>query len=189
MHSRERIQQALSHKEPDQVPFDLGGTGLSTIHVTAYQNLRHHLALPEIEPEVAFVPEQLVRVDEDLAKRLETDVRPVLPGAASSFEYVFRDEGDYEAYTDEWGIGWRMPREGGFYYDMYQHPLAAADSLEEMKAHPFPDPLDEGRFAPLREQAESARAAGKAVALAGLCAGIAEVYSWLRGSEEYYIDW
>jgi len=188
VNSRERIVHTLNHQEPDRVPFDLGGTGLSTIHVTAYKNLRHHLGLPEIEPEVAFVPEQLVRVDEDLAQRLEADVRPVLPETASSFEYVFRDEGNYEAYTDEWGISWRMPREGGFYYDMYQHPLATADSLEEMKAHPFPDPLDDGRFATLREQAEAAAPKGKAVALAGPCAGIAEVYSWLRGYEEYYVD-
>jgi uroporphyrinogen decarboxylase len=188
LHSRERVCWALSHQEPDRIPLDLGGTGLSTIHITAYHNLRHHLGLPEIEPDVAFVPEQLVRVDEDLAQRLEADVRPVLPGTASSFEYVFRDEGDYEAYTDEWGIGWRMPREGGFYYDMYQYPLAAAQSLEEMKAHPFPDPLDDGRFATLRAQAEAAVAKGKSVALAGPCAGIAEVYSWMRGYEEYYVD-
>jgi uroporphyrinogen decarboxylase len=188
LHSRERVCWALSHQEPDRIPLDLGGTGLSTIHITAYHNLRHHLGLPEIEPDVAFVPEQLVRVDEDLAQRLEADVRPVLPGTASSFEYVFRDEGDYEAYTDEWGIGWRMPREGGLYYDMYQHPLAAAQSLEEMKAHPFPDPLDDGRFATLRAQAEAAVAKGKSVALAGPCAGIAEVYSWMRGYEEYYVD-
>jgi len=188
MDSRTRVSQTLNHQEPDRIPFDLGGTGLSTIHVTAYQNLRHYLGLPEIETEVAFLPEQLVRVDEDLARRLEADVRPVLPGTASAFEYVFRDEGDYEAYTDEWGIGWRMPREGGFYYDMYRHPLAGADSLEQMKVHPFPDPLDDSRFAPLRAQAEAAAAGGKAVALAGPCAGIAEVYSWLRGYEEYYID-
>ena len=188
MNSRTRVVQALDHQEPDRIPFDLGGTGLSTIHVTAYENLRRHLRLPKIEPEVAFVPEQLVRVDEDLAQRLDADVRPVLPGTTSSFKYVFRDKGDYEAYTDEWGIGWRMPVDGGFYYDMYHHPLAAADSLEEMKAHPFPDPLDDGRFAPLLAQAEAAAAAGKAVALAGPCAGIAEVYSWLRGYEEYYID-
>jgi uroporphyrinogen decarboxylase len=188
MNSRERVVQALNHQEPDRVPLDLGGTGLSTIHVTAYRNLRRHLGLPEVEPHVAFVPEQLVRVDEDVAERMQADVRPVLPGTASTFEYVFHDEGDYEAYTDEWGIGWRKPVDGGFYYDMYQHPLAEANSLDELKAHPFPDPQDDGRFAPLREQAEAARAEGRAVALAGPCAGIAEVYSWLRGYEEYYID-
>jgi uroporphyrinogen decarboxylase len=188
MTSRARVLSALNHQEPDRIPFDLGGTGLSTIHVTAYCNLRRHLGLPEVQPQVAFVPEQLVRVDEALAQRLEADVRPVLPGTASSFEYVFRDEGDYEAYTDEWGIGWRKPVDGGFYYDMYHHPLADASSLDELEAHPFPDPLDDGRFATLRSQAEAAAAKGKAVALAGPCAGIAEVYSWLRGYEEYYVD-
>jgi uroporphyrinogen decarboxylase len=188
MNSRERVQRALNHREPDRVPFDLGGTGLSTIHVTAYRALRRYLELPEVAPQVAFVPEQLVRVDEDLAERLQADVRPVLPGTSSTFDYRFRDEGSYQAYVDEWGIGWRMPLDGGFYYDMYRHPLADAGSPEEMEAYPFPDPLDDGRFAPLRAQAEAAVAAGKAVALAGPCAGIAEVYSWLRGYEEYYID-
>ena len=110
------------------------------------------------------------------------------PGAASTFEYVFRDEGAYQAYTDEWGIGWHKPRDGGFYYDMYHHPLAAARSLSEFQAHPFPDPLDDRRFATLRSQAETAAAKGKAVVLAGPCSGIAEVYAWMRGFEQYYVD-
>ena len=186
--SRDRVLQALNHQEPDRIPFDLGGTGLSTIHVTAYQNLRRHLDLPEIEARIAFVAEQLVLVDDDLAQRLQTDVRAVLPGMASSFEYAFRDEGAYQAYNDEWGIGWRMPKRGGFYYDMYHHPLAGAATLDEFKKYPFPDPLDDGRFALLRAQAEVTVAQGKAVALAGPCAGIAEVVSWLRGYEQYYID-
>jgi uroporphyrinogen decarboxylase len=188
VNSRERVQLALGHREPDRVPFDLGGTGLSSIHVTAYENLRRTLGMPNVATRVAAVAEQLAMVDEDIAERLRTDVRPVLRGNASAFEYVYRDEGDYKAYTDEWGIGWRMPKDGGFYYDMYHHPLAHADSLDDLKAYPFPDPLDDGRFAPLRAQAEAAAARGKAVALAGPCAGIAEVYSWLRGYEEYYID-
>jgi uroporphyrinogen decarboxylase len=188
MDSRQRVVRTLNHQEPDRVPFDLGGTGLSTIHVTAYQSLRRHLGLPDVEPHVAFVPEQLVLVDQDLAQRLQADVWPVLPGTASTFEYLYRDEGDYQAYTDEWGIGWRMPKEGGFYYDMYYHPLAEADSLDEFINYPFPDPVDDARFEPLRAQAEAAVAEGKAVALAGPCAGIAEVCSWLRGYEQYYID-
>jgi uroporphyrinogen decarboxylase len=188
MISRARVLKALNHQEPDRIPFDLGGTGLSTIHVTAYEQLRRYLEMPRTEPHIAFVAEQLVLVDEDAAERLQTDVRPVLPGTSSRFEYVFRDEDLYEAYYDEWGIGWRKPKDRGFYYDMYHHPLADAKSLDELKAHPFPDPLDDGRFATLRSQAEAAAAKGKAVALAGPCAGIAEVYSWLRGYEEYYID-
>ena len=188
MNSHARAWQSLNHQEPDRILFDLGGTGLSTIHVTAYQNLRRYLDLPATEPHIAFIAEQLVRVDEDLAERLQTDVRLVLPGTAAAFEYALRDEGAYEAYTDEWGIGWRKPKDGGFYYDMYYHPLARADALDELKAYPFPSPLDDGRFASLRSQAEAAASKRKAVALAGPCAGIAEVYSWLRGYEQYYSD-
>ena len=186
--SAQRVRRALNHQEADRVPFDLGGTGLSTIHVTAYQNLRRHLDLPTIEPRIAFIAEQLVSVDEDLAERLHTDVRPVIPGSAAGFQYTMRDEGAYEAYTDEWGIGWHKPKDGGFYYDMYHHPLANATSLDELRAYPFPDPLDDGRFVNLRSQVETAISQGKAVALAGPCAGIAEIYAWLRGFEQYYMD-
>jgi len=31
--------------------------------------------------------------------------------------WSFEDLGEYEAYTDEWGIGWKKPKKGGFYYD------------------------------------------------------------------------
>ena len=188
MNSHARVWKSLNHQEPDRVPFDLGGTGLSTIHVTAYQNLRRYLGLPHVQVHLCAMAEQLALVDEDMAERLQTDVRLVLPDTASSFEYVFQDEGAYEAYTDEWGIGWHKPQDGGLYYDMYYHPLVMASSLDEFKAYPFPDPLDSRRFAALRSQAEAAASKGKAVVLAGPCAGIAEVYSWLRGYEQYYID-
>lgn len=188
MNSEERVRRALDHKEADRVPFDLGGTGLTTIHVDAYRKLRAYLGLPPVEVRILAQAEQLAVVDEDLAEQLDADVRLLLPGPASGFEYSFRDEGEYTAYTDEWGIGWRKPKEGGFYYDMYRHPLAGAQSLADLKAHRFPDPLDPGRFAPLRAQAEAARSKGKAVALAGPCAGVLEVYSWMRGYEGFYID-
>ena len=188
MDSRERVLLALSHGGADRVPFDLGGTGLSSIHVTAYRNLRAHLGLPAAEVRASHVAAQLAVVHDDVRARLTTDVYPVTPGMPRGFEYRLRDEGGYEGYTDEWGIGWRKPKDGGFYYDMYRHPLAGAATLGELKAFPMPDPLDEGRFARLREQAKHARALGKAVALAGPCAGIVEVYSWLRGYEQFYVD-
>ena len=73
--------------------------------------------------------EQLAVMDKDLADRLETDFRLVMPGLPvdSSMPSVTRR---YKAYTDEWGIGWRKPKDGGFYYDLYHHPLADADTLD-----------------------------------------------------------
>lgn len=188
LNARERLRCALDHRQPDRVPFDLGGTGLTTIHVDAYRRLRHHLGLAPVQVRILAQAEQLAVVDEDVAERLDTDVRLIRPGLASGFEYRFRDEGEYEAYTDEWGIGWRKPQEGGFYYDMYDHPLAGAESLSDLKAHRLPDPEDPRRFAPLRSQAESAVAKGKATVLAGPCPGIVEVYAWMRGYERFYVD-
>ncbi len=188
MNSHDRVWQSLNHQEPDRIPFDLGGTGVSMMHLKAYQNLRHHLGLPPVQARVAAVIEQLAFMDEDMAERLQTDIRIVLPDPSSHFEYVFRDEGAYDAFTDEWGIGWKKPKDGGFYYDMYYHPLARADSLADLRAHPFPDPLDDRRFATLRAQAEAAAAKGKAVVLSGPCSGIAEEYAWMRGFEQYYMD-
>ncbi len=188
MNSRERVRLALDHQEPDHVPFDLGGTGLSLIHVTAYKNLREYLNLPVGEPRISFMAEQLAVVEEDVAERLETDVVLVAPQPPADFEYVFRDEGDYEAYTDEWGIGWRKPKEGGFYYDMYIHPLADAESLEDFKAFKIPDAVDDHRFENLKRDAAAAVERGKAVALAGPCAGILEMVAWTRGFEQFYVD-
>jgi uroporphyrinogen decarboxylase len=188
MNPHERVRLALDHKEPDHVPFDLGGTSVSLIHLTAYKNLRKHLNLPVLKPRIAHMAEQLAVVEEDLAERLETDVVLVIPQPPADFEFVFRDEGNYEAYTDEWGIGWQKPKEGGFYYDMYIHPLANAEQLEDFKTFRFPDPLDDHRFQNLRRDAEAAVKQGKAVALTGPCSGILEMYAWTRGFEQFYVD-
>jgi uroporphyrinogen decarboxylase len=188
MNSRERVRLALNHEEPDHVPFDLGGTGLSLIHLTAYKKLREYLDLPIGEPRISFMAEQLAVVEEDVADRLQTDVAIVAPQPPRDFEFVLRDEGAYEAYTDEWGIGWRKPKEGGFYYDMYIHPLVDAKDLEDFKAFKFPDPVDDRRFENPRRDAEAATQRDKAVALAGPSSGILELYAWTRGFEQFYVD-
>ena len=188
MNSRERVTLALNHQEADHVPLDIAGTGVSQIHVTAYTNLRQYLKLPTREPNLIFVAEQLARFETDIAERLDTDFVFVLPQAPSTYQLEFHDEGAYEAYIDEWGIGWKKPKQGGFYYDMYYHPLATAETLADFKAYKLPDPLDERRYQKLRPEVEAAVARGKAVVLAGPGAGILETYTWLRGFEQFYID-
>jgi len=50
MTHRERVLTALAHKEPDQVPLDLGGSGYS-INDAHYFRLKEYLGLKEgIEP-------------------------------------------------------------------------------------------------------------------------------------------
>ncbi len=188
MNSRERVTLALNHREADHVPLDIAGTGVSQIHLTAYTHLRKYLKLPDRQLNIIFLAEQLARFEADIADRLETDFVFVLPQAPSNFEVVMRDEGAYEAFTDEWGIGWKKPKKGGFYYDMYHHPLANAETLADFRAYQLPDPLADQRYLNLRPEVEAARERGKAVVLAGPGAGILEIYTWLRGYEQFYID-
>jgi len=188
MNSQERVNLALNHQEADRIPLDIGGTAVSQIHVTAYTNLRKYLDLPARKPKIQLIPEQLAEFETDLANRLETDFQFVLPQGASTYERVFEDLGDYEAFTDEYGIGWKMPKKGGFYYDMYKHPLANAETLADFQAYKLPDPLDDHRYQNLRQDIEAAVARGKAVVLTGLGSGTLETYAWMRGFEQFYVD-
>ena len=45
MNSRERMQLALNHQEPDRVPLDLGGSSVTGMHVSTVYQLRQALAL------------------------------------------------------------------------------------------------------------------------------------------------
>lgn len=188
MNSRERVIQALNHQEPDHVPFDLGGTVATGIHKAAYSRLRQFLGLREIDIRTEDIIQQLATVDEDVMQLLQADCRNVAPRSSAIYNLELRDEGEYSAYTDEWGIGWRMPKAGGFYYDMYAHPLSGSDSLEAALHFDWPDPIDPHRFDGLHERARRAHAEGKVVILGGLCAGVTEMHSWLRGYVNYYTD-
>jgi len=188
MNSRDRILTALNHKEADYIPFDLGGMAQSGIHRTAYINLRRFLKLPEKESRLLNIITQVARQDKDFNERLKIDTQIVYGRWANNKEVTLRDKEDYHTYTDEWGIGRRMPKVGGYYYDMYAHPLDMNNVNEGLKTYIWPDPTDPKRFTGLEEEVKCARKNEKLVVLMGLCPGIVEMYSWLRGFENFYID-
>ena len=70
MNSRERVLLALNHKEPDRVPYDMGGTVVTGIQAKAYSRLRKYLGLPEQEIVIIDILQQLAQVDEDVTERL-----------------------------------------------------------------------------------------------------------------------
>lgn len=189
MESRERINLALAHKEPDHIPFDLGATVLTSIHVKSYQKLREYLGLPAVEPRIVDIFQQIVTVDDDLRDRLKVDVRDCAPRSSATFRIDIKEMEGYTYFYDEWGIGWKMPKEGGLYYDMFDHPLKNATSVAEVEKYPWPDPTDPARFAGLAERARHAAQVEKqAVFLGGLSAGIMEMAAWTRGFENYFSD-
>jgi len=111
-------------------------------------------------------------VDKDLHKVLETKVRGGRPNPQSSWQQVFRNEGEYRYCTDEWGITRRTPIEGSHYDDLCASPVAEAQTVADIECYTWPDPVDPARFTHLEAAALAARRAGKAFVLGGLPPGM-----------------
>jgi len=124
-----------------------------------------------------------------VADHLKVDIHNVAPRSSSKYNLHYRDEGEYTAYTDEWGIGWRSPKEGGLYYDMYSWPLESFETPEELEAsYTWPEAGDPNRVLGLRDRALETIDQGKAVVVGSLSAGVSEMHAWTRGFEKYFTD-
>ena len=188
MNSRERVLAAIEHREPDRIPFDLGGMAQSGMHAIGYRNLREHLGLPAKKARIQNINTQQACFDEDIQEKLSTDAVMINSDWASVEKSQVYDQGEYWGYLDDWGVKRRMPKNGGLYFDVCSHPLAGDGVLEKFKQYPWPDPVRDKRFGEFRGEARRARARGKFTVLMGLCPGIVEMYAWMRGFEDFYMD-
>jgi uroporphyrinogen decarboxylase len=192
MNSRERVLTALNHKEPDRVPFDMGGTVATGIQAKAYRRFRQYLGLPEKAVTIIDMLQQLALVEEDVMQRLGVDVYNVSPRSTASFKIEVKETPDkrYRYFYDEYQIGWRMPIDGGMYYDMFEHPLSGEITPESVDRYALPDPLDPARFSGLREASLKVLEQEKRALIVGnISAGIFELYLWTRGYKDGYADW
>jgi uroporphyrinogen decarboxylase len=123
---RQRLLTTLKHQEPDRVPIDLGGTDVSSICKNSYI---------------------------DLMRWLKRDPEPITVVNLVSWKLDIQDQGEYFEFKNEFGIGMRMPKEEGYYFDLYTHPLEelTQDSLINF---PWPDPTDASRWAEVGKRAK-----------------------------------
>ena len=137
MNPRERVTLALSHREPDRIPIDLGATIISSIVRTTYVQLKQQLGLPLEQIEMLDYVQQLPYVSEDLLQRFGVDFRMVqLPAATAAGVSIF-EEGNYYAFYDRWGSKLHMPKEGGFYFDWVDFPIKEP-TLAALDQYPWP---------------------------------------------------
>ncbi|MFO7615985.1 MAG: uroporphyrinogen decarboxylase family protein [Bacteroidales bacterium] len=188
--SYQRVIDALEHREPDRIPFDLGAAAVTGINIRALRNLKNYLGIKTdsfVKDEIT----QLADFDPFMAGLFKTDVGTVTPQAPSIAplrkESVL--EGKHYRLIDEFGIGWQMPVEGGLYYDQYHHPLAGAESARDIERYPWPDPLDPERFAGMDAQVgQVIDVDGKACFIERMSSGMWEHAMWMTGYEKFLID-
>ncbi len=188
--SNERVLAALEHREPDRVPLDLGGAEVAGINIHTMRRMRTHLGLDSNVELDSLVIQTGVMAD-DLIEVLGVDVKivrpndPTEPGLEQDLGLV----GEHFRYVDEFGIGWQMPAAGGHYYDLYLHPLADLETVEEIAHYPWPDMTDPIRTVGMAARARAiARDEQKAVFLGRASSGMWEHVMWMTGYEKYYMD-
>ncbi len=74
MTPQERILTAISHKQPDRVPIDLGATPSSGISVVAYQNLIKYLGKTHLKTHVYDVIQEVAQPEMELLDHFGVDV-------------------------------------------------------------------------------------------------------------------
>lgn len=72
MTSRERVLNAINHKEPDKIPIDLGASTVTGISAIAYNKLKERLGL-DLPTRVFDVVQQLAQVDENILNIFHVD--------------------------------------------------------------------------------------------------------------------
>ena len=143
MISRERVEQAIRHEEPDRVPVDLGGTPSSGISAVAYNALVRQLQLEVGPAKVYDVVQQLAQPDEKLLDHLGVDVLDIgrtfntaesdwheytlADGSPAMYPTWFRprqqEDGSWIAESRDGTPIAQMPS-GGTFFDQTHFPLA-----------------------------------------------------------------
>lgn len=112
MNSKERVLAAVNHTEPDRVPVDLWALPPIT------DRLRDHFGVED---------------DEALWQALGIDLRSVWPEYVGPQLSTFNDG----TWTDWWGLRKRMI---GPFEEIVEPPLAGAQTVGDVEAHPWPNP-------------------------------------------------
>ena len=158
MNSRERVNTALNHLEPDKVPLDLGGNQ-SSIHIKAYKKLLEYLEIEDKEIQILDFIQQIAIPCEDLLERFKIDVRYVRPlgGMVKIDDFELQYEGPFVGVYDQFGCFWGNDANKDIdeilYYDPVIHPFADFKTVQEIKQYDWPNGKDKSPFEDLKDYA------------------------------------
>ncbi len=189
MTHRERFKRALSHRESDHVPFDIGGSVITGIASIACEKLIARLGLPSRPIHIRNIMSQTAEIDEDILEYFGVDTRPTDLHEPTGWRLEIFEQDGYECFIDEWKITYARPLASRLSYDIVGHPLSNVQTIEEIERFPWPNGADPARFTGLAEQAKylsETRQVG--VILETNIGGIYEWPAWLRGVENFLTD-
>ena len=163
MSSRERVRAAISHREPDRVPIDLGSTPSSGISAVAHEALLRHLGKDTGQTRIYDVVQYLAQPEDDILHLFGVDVLDIgrafntedsdwyeisMPnGRPGHYPAWFRprqhEDGSWNAYHENGSRIATMPR-GAMFFDQTHFPwldgypeghIAMSEALDEAMDH------------------------------------------------------
>jgi uroporphyrinogen decarboxylase len=178
--SKERVLAALNHSEPDRVPLDIGGTNCTTMHVTIEKKLKKYLGFEDKGSEIKSINQQVVIPDETILRHFGSDTRSIYVA-----EQPWKHDETTGLYIDQWGIGYQENPDGN-YFNFYTHPLATAQTPEDLEKYQFFEP-SEASLDGLEERIKAYKDE-YCLVLEGFKEPLFGVPSWLRGAADFYMD-
>jgi hypothetical protein len=189
MESRERVQCALEHWQPDRIPVDFGGTGVTGMHVSSVAALRDYYGLEKRLVKVIDPGAMLGGIDEDLKTALAIDteclikrmtrygfpaenwktwrlydgLEVLVPGG---FNVTVDENGDTLMYPfgdTSLAPSARMPKDGFFFDSIVRQQPFDEDHLDPADNLEEYGPISEEELDHLEREAKRARAAGRCV--------------------------
>ena len=143
MTSRERLLLALAHKEPDRIPLDLGVGQACKFTKYFYIKLLDYFGIKEENIEVSQKVYQMVYASDKVLDLLGGDVRSARVRYDVDFISPYLknwEDDDYHYFTNEFGTTYRMPKNQGLYFDLYDTALADAVDEEDDAKYIWPCP-------------------------------------------------
>jgi uroporphyrinogen decarboxylase len=190
MTGRERISNALDHKESDRVPYDLSGTTVTSITRHAYLRSMKYRGLSTVIGNSEIDPiQQIVTPTEENLVFLKADTRRIGAHRIIDFPNSNRVNGSVVEVTDFYGCIWQFNSPKDLYFNMISAPLEKYDSLSG-SLHLLPQ-VNWTEYIPrLRMQLEEQiRQVGDFCGIADRnTAGLTENSLRIRGYEKWFMD-
>ena len=179
MTSKERVLNAINHRETDRVPMDLGGIACSLLD-EVYFKLKNYLGFAEdIKPFRSGA--NSTYYDERILDYFDIDIRRVIIKTKDTFPIRYADG----SLKNEWGI---TLKKGPFGMEFVRNPLEEAE-LEDLEEYPWPKAKDCIDLTGLRETAKKMYDENRyAISLRAPMNGIFEISCWLRGMQNFMVD-
>jgi len=191
MNSLERIKAAISHQEPDHVPYDLCGTTVTSISDKAFQNAMASRGLSTYfdESQTVDVISNIIIPPNQILEELQVDTKRVGIERTLDLDNILEVDGTLSSFTDQYNCLWAFDSKSDHYFNQKTFPLAHCTTIKEAA-----DKLELPDFNNQREHIYTLfdaqlKTLGTSAWIADrCCAGLTEMAFRFRGYQNFYLD-